>query len=281
MIRNKKILAGLLFFIVSLTIMGQKPASSPWYIIQITDPQFGFIEENKGFSKETELYEKIVSAVNRLKPEFVVITGDLVNNKDDRSQINEFKRITAEINPSIPVWLTPGNHDIGLVSGQTDIDAYKTDYRYDKFSFKYKNCTFIGINSSVIKVGNNELEKSQFDWLRKELSGSVQADHIILFCHYPFFIKSFDEPESYSNLSAETRSRYFSLFSEYKVNAVFAGHLHKNSSANHDNIQMITTGPAGKPLGESPSGIRIIKIYPDKIESDYYGVDEIPEKVIF
>jgi serine/threonine-protein phosphatase CPPED1 len=64
------------------------------------------------------------------------------------------------------------------------------------------------------------------------------------------------------------------------VNAVYAGHLHENSSANYENILMITTGPAGKPLGTSPSGIRIIKIYPDRIESDYYGVESIPEKVI-
>jgi 3',5'-cyclic AMP phosphodiesterase CpdA len=278
---NKLRITALLFFLISIEIAGQKPSSEPYFIIQVTDPQFGFIESNKGFSKETELYEKIVAEINRLKPELVVITGDLVNNKDDRTQIEEFKRITAKINPLIPVRITPGNHDIGINPSQKEIDSYKSDYGEDRFSARIRNSSFIGLNSSLIKAGNNENEQAQYDWIRKELSDSKQSEHIILFCHYPFFIKSFDEPESYSNLSAEARTKYFKLFKEFNVKAVFAGHLHENSSSKYENIQMITTGPAGKPLGISPSGIRIIKIYPDSVESNYFGVEAIPEKVIF
>jgi 3',5'-cyclic AMP phosphodiesterase CpdA len=274
----------VLILLCTITITGnsqKKDSSAPFFIIQVTDPQFGFIESNKGFSKETELYEKIVGSINRLSPEFVVITGDLVHNKDDSSQFIEFKRITSKINPLIPVMIIPGNHDIGVNPSERDLDIYKADFGDDKFSLRHKNSLFIGLNSSLIKAGNDKKEQSQFDWLRNELAESKQAEHIILFCHYPFFIKSFDEPESYSNLSAEARTKYFNLFKVFKVNAVYAGHLHENSLANFENIQMITTGPAGKPLGTSPSGIRIIKIYPDRIESNYYGVDSIPEKIIF
>jgi 3',5'-cyclic AMP phosphodiesterase CpdA len=279
--KNKLRLTGLLFLLLTIGIAGQNPSSAPYFIIQVTDPQFGFIESNNGFTSETELYEKIVAAINRLNPELVVITGDLVNNKDDRSQIDEFKRITSKINPSVPVRITPGNHDIGTNPSQRDLDSYITDYGDYKFSLKIRNSSFIGLNSSLIKAGNSENEIIQYDWLRKELSDSKKSEHIIVFCHYPFFIKSFDEPESYSNQSADARTKYFNLFDEFNVNAVYAGHLHMNSSAQYKNTLMITTGPAGKPLGESPSGIRIIRIYPDRIESNYYGVNEIPEKVLF
>jgi hypothetical protein len=44
---------------------------------------------------------------------------------------------------------------------------------------------------------------------------------------------------------------------------------------------MITTSAVGKPLADAPSGMRIIKIYPDRIESIYYGLDEIPEFITF
>jgi 3',5'-cyclic AMP phosphodiesterase CpdA len=258
----------------------KKSSSSPFFFIQVTDPQFGFFEANAGFSKETELYEKAVKAINRLNPDFVVITGDFVNNKDDKSQIAEFKRITAQINSKIPVYYSPGNHDIGVPPTQQDINSFISIYGYDRFSFKLKNCTFIGLNSCIIKANTPVLEQTQFDWLRKEISNSERANHIIIFSHYPFFINTSDEQETYSNIAIEIRNRYLSLFKEKKVDAVFAGHLHNNVSAKFGDMDMITTSAVGKPLGKAPSGIRIVEIYSDRIESIYYGLDEIPETII-
>lgn len=36
---------------------------------------------------------------------------------------------------------------------------------------------------------------------------------------------------------------------------------------------MITTGAVDKPLSKAPSGFRIVKVYPDGIESNYYSLD--------
>lgn len=74
---------------------------------------------------------------------------------------------------------------------------------------------------------------------------------IVLFCHYPFFINAFDEPETYSNIAIETRNRYLHLFKENNVDAVFAGHLHNNGSAKYGNMEMVTTSAVGNP-GKSP-----------------------------
>lgn len=282
MLKISKLIIVLFFlFLITGTCNAQKKNSpSPFFFIQVTDPQFGFFEANIGFGKETELYEKAVNEINRLNPDFVVITGDLVNNKDDRSQIAEFKRITAQINSKIPVYFSPGNHDIGQSPTQKDIDSFISDYGHEKFSFKHKKSTFIGFNSVIIKANIPVLEQLQFYWLKKELSKAKRAKHIILFCHYPFFINAFDEPETYSNIAIETRNRYIPLFKENNVDAVFAGHLHNNGSAKYGNMEMVTTSAVGKPLAKAPSGIRIIKVYPDRIESVYYGLDEIPE-IIF
>jgi 3',5'-cyclic AMP phosphodiesterase CpdA len=274
-----------ILFIILLIIAASgnsqsKNSSSPFFIIQVTDPQFGMFESDKGFSKETELYEKAVNAINRLNPDFVVITGDLVNNKDDRSQIAEFKRITANINSKIPVYYSPGNHDIGQSPEQKDIDLFVSDYGHDRFSFKHKKSYFIGLNSCIIKSTTPVLEELQYNWLKEKLSKTGKVKQIIVFCHYPLFLNSSDEPEAYFNIPPETRNRYLSLFKEYNVKALFAGHLHNNASAKYEDIDMITTSAVGKPLAKAPSGIRIIKIYPDKVESAFYGLDEIPEKII-
>ncbi len=44
---------------------------------------------------------------------------------------------------------------------------------------------------------------------------------------------------------------------------------------------MITTSAVGKPLGKAPSDIRIAKVGSDRVESIYYGLDEIPETIAF
>lgn len=277
----KLILALFLLCTVTELVNAQKKGSpSPYFFIQMSDPQFGFIESGNGTWKETELYEKAVKGINRLKPDFIVITGDFTGNKNDRAEIAEFKRITAEIDPKIPVYLSPGNHDIEEPV-QKNNKAYISEYGYDRFAFKHKKSLFIGINSFIIKVNDPVMEQAQFDWLKKELSKGKKAEHKILFCHYPFFLKDFNEPDSYFNIPTETRKKYFALFKENNVAAVFAGHRHINSYAKYGNIEMITTSAVGKPLGKDPSGLRIIKVYPDRIESIYYGLDDLPEAITF
>lgn len=280
MIFRKQLSSVLLFFLLTGLGRAQEPdTTASFFIIQVTDPQFGMFESNKGLIKETELYKKAVLTINRLNPDFVVLTGDLVNNKDDLSQKTVFKRITSEISTKIPVYYSPGNHDIGLPPTQEDIDSFISDYGHDRFSVKHKGSLFIGLNSCLIKSLDSVPERQQFEWLKEELSLNKNAKHIVVFCHYPFFIDSADEPENYSNIALITRKKYLSLFKDYKVEAVFAGHLHKNAIAKYEGTDIITTSALGKPLGDAASGLRVIKVTPYRIESNYYPIDEIPERI--
>ena len=264
-----------------ILIAQEKGSGTPWFFIQLSDPQFGMFEKNEGFANETVLYEKAVAEINRLKPDFVVVTGDLVNLPDDPAQIAEFKRITATINPDIPVYLTPGNHDVGQAPDKESMSAYLTHYGYDRFSFKHKGSKFVGFNSSLIKADLPKLEKKQYRWLQKELRKSKNSHHLILFCHYPIFIKTLEEAENYSNFSLEKRQKYLTLFEEEDVRAVFAGHLHNNAAVSYGRTELIITSAVGMPLGDAPSGLRIVKVYPDHIEHNYYGLDEVPENIRF
>ena len=271
----------LLFLSTGILIAQKKGHNNPYFFIQITDPQFGMFENNNGFEKETVLYKKAVKAVNRLNPDFVVITGDLVNNLKDTLQIAEFNRITKEINSKIPVYLIPGNHDIGNVPDSQSVNSYIKNYGYDSFSFKHKGARFIGFNSSFIKNNTPRFNQKQYEWIKKILEENKKASHIILFCHYPFFNKAFDEPETYSNIGYEDRKKYLNLFAANKVDAIFSGHLHNNASTSFGKIQLIASSAVGKPLGNAPSGLRIVRVYNDSIESNYYGLDEIPDSITF
>src|SRR5690242_16544170 len=81
--------------------------------IQMSDPQFGMYSDNKNFVQETANFEFAVATANRLKPAFVVITGDLINKPGDAAQAAEYKRIGGKLDPAIRLFSVPGNHDVG------------------------------------------------------------------------------------------------------------------------------------------------------------------------
>ncbi|MDD4777269.1 MAG: metallophosphoesterase [Fermentimonas sp.] len=245
-------------------------------IVQITDPQFGFFDENKSFDKETALFTKAIKQVNELKPDFVVITGDFVNNSKDINQIEEFKRITKELDKDIPLYLSPGNHDLGQNPTNQDFEFYFSHYGKDndKFAFEYNDSYFIGLNSVIIKSETNKKkEKKQFRWLKRKLRKAKSSDAIIVFTHYPFFINDFDEKESYSNQSKKSRLKYFNLFKKYGVDGIFAGHLHNNAEASLNGIKMITTNAAGRPLGKAEPGYRLIEVNNGTINSKFISIE--------
>ncbi len=274
-IRKKiAVFTSLLIILVSSCGMHREQNKS-FFFVQITDPQFGFFSNNNGFKEEILLYEKAVSNINLINPAFVVITGDLVNDKLNKSQWDEFRRITSLINPEIKVCLTPGNHDVGQNPDKKDIDYFKSMFGNDRFSFELGNCRFIGFNSCLIKAETPGLEEEQSDWLEKELAAASGARQIMLFCHHPFFIKDPSEPENYSNIKPESRQKYLSLFSRYGVDALFSGHLHNNASGRFDKTELITTSAVGKPLAGVPSGLRIIEIYEEVFKHQYFPLDSV------
>lgn len=78
------------------------------------------------------------------------------------------------------------------------------------------------------------------------------------------------------NIPLERRKVYLDLFHQYGVKYIFAGHLHKNSIGWDRGLEMITTGPVGKPLGKDPSGFRIVKMKGNKITHQYFSLDSLP-----
>ena len=58
-------------------------------------------EGNADFEQETANLEFAVATANRLRPAFVIVTGDLVNRTGDAAQIAEYQRILAPLDPSI------------------------------------------------------------------------------------------------------------------------------------------------------------------------------------
>jgi len=81
-------------------IVGAEGAK-PFFFIQLSDPQFGMNARNADCQQETANFEFAIATANRLKPAFVIVTGDLVNQTGDKAQAGEYRRIAAKLDRSI------------------------------------------------------------------------------------------------------------------------------------------------------------------------------------
>ncbi len=271
MIRKSVLIAFYLCFVLAFAYSARPKAFT---VIILTDTQMGFISKNENCDAEIVLYNQAVDFINRIKPAFVVITGDFVNRRTDTTQIRHFKAITARIHRKIPVYLIPGNHDMGQLPTPESIDFYFKQYKNDRFEFTYRNVQFIGLNSCYINSGL-EQEAKQYNWLKAKLSVHPKQTRKIVFTHHPFFIKSIDEPNSYSNIAQPGRADYMQLFLEKGVVAVFSGHYHNNAESSFEGVQMITSSAIGKQLGQAKSGLRILQVYPDSISHRYVALSDL------
>jgi len=88
-----------------------------------------------------------------------------------------------------------------------------------------------------------------------------------------------DEADEYFNIPIATRTRILELFRNNGIHYIFAGHYHRNALAQTPGLEMVTTGPVGKPLGADSSGFRIVTVNKEKIQHHYYSLDSIPAVV--
>ena len=277
----------LLNYVVGVAIIlsgcGDGPTASPFFFLQMADTQFGMYSDNESFEQETALFTRAIEHANRLMPEFVIICGDLINRPGDPVQREELLRICSLLDKTISIYLVPGNHDVGNVPTPESITWYRDKISHDKYSFQHKGTYGIVLNSPLIDSPEKAMGayEDQLRLLKKQLrlAHAGGFKHIFVFTHHPFFLSSPDEDDQYFNIPSERRKAFLEMFDDHGVEAIFSGHYHRNSYGKYNDIKMITTGPVGKPLGDDPSGFRIVRVYPDSMRHSYYGLDEVPDEV--
>jgi len=275
----------LLALVLSVGAGAQAPSSPPFFFLQFSDPQFGMYTKDVDFAQETVNFEMAIATANRLKPAFVVVTGDLVNKAGDAAQIAEYKRIAAKLDKTIPLYNIAGNHDVENEPTPESVAAYRRAFGPDHYIFRSASLVGIVLNSSLIHSPGKaaDLAGAQKTWLLAELTRlqASGARHLVIFQHHPWFLKSDDEPDEYFNIPLVRRSFYLDLFKQAGIEALISGHYHRNAIAKTGSIEMITTGPVGKPLGgETPqSGIRVVIVRDDGLSHRFYSLGELPNTI--
>jgi len=272
-------------------------STEPFFFIQMADSQFGFFAtplllavagmpwNADDVAREAVLFEQAIAHVNRLRPAFVVICGDLVNLPRQPTQTAEFNRIRALLRDDVPLYLVPGNHDVGNAPTRASLAWYRSTFGPDRYTFDHGGMRGIVLNSVVERApGQVPLARAaQRQWLANTLERARRDDvqPLLVFQHHPLFLEDPAEPASAFNLPLDERQYLLDLFKTYGVRAVLAGHYHRNALARDGGLELITTSAVGRPLGDDPSGFRVVKVWPDRIEHEYYGLDDVPDAITF
>ena len=251
--------------------------------VQLSDTQFGFSNADKDFTQETASAEFAVATINRLKPAFVIVTGDLVNKPGDPAQLAEYDRIVKGIDPSIRRYDVAGNHDVENAPTPAALGAYRRRMGPDMYTFRHGPLLGVVLNSSLIHSPQEAQAEyaAQDQWLRAELprARASGAKHVVIFQHHPWFLERADEPDQYFNIPRARRDPLLRLFREAGILMLVSGHLHRATEAEDAGLRSVVTGPVSGPLGGGHSGLRIFVVSDTDIRQRYYSFGEIPNRI--
>ena len=233
------------------SILAQSPENKTFTFVQLCDTQLGF----GGYEHDVKSFQQAVRQINALKPDFVVICGDLVDTPDEKS-FADFNKIKAEFN--VPCYCASGNHDVGNVPTRKSLQTYRKVIGEDYYSFEHKGLTFVIVNTQLWKAPVEDESKKHDSWLEATLETAAgKGSRIFVVGHYPLFLKRPDEDEEYFNLPVAKRKELLSLFEARGVVAVLGGHTHELIVNQHKGIQLVNGETTSKNLDKRPFGFRV------------------------
>jgi 3',5'-cyclic AMP phosphodiesterase CpdA len=232
-------------------VAAQTGLTEEFTFVQICDTQLGM----GGYEHDVNSFKQAVKQINALKPDFVVICGDLVD-KAEESAFADFMQIKAGF--AVPCYCAAGNHDIGNSPTAESLEHYRKAVGKDYYSFEHKGYTFVVANASLWKAPVDGESEKHDAWFEETLdSASEKGSPVFVVAHYPLYITEPDEGEDYFNLPVDKRGKLLALFEQHGVVAVLAGHTHKTIINDYKGIQLVNGETTSKNFDERPLGFRL------------------------
>jgi 3',5'-cyclic AMP phosphodiesterase CpdA len=223
------------------------------------------VERVTGHEWDAGRYRAAIRMAGALRPDLVLIGGDMVDDPNSEDQYEEFMRITRRLDRSIPIGWVPGNHDIApdtVVPTPESIARYREAFGPDSHAVDLGPVRVVAWNTVVAdhpELVPEEWE-AQLGFLAEQFEAARNREQrVILAGHHPLFVADADEADDYWNLPSVRRRQVLDLIHRHRVPLALAGHWHRNSIARDGDFEMVTSGPVGYPLGDDPSGVRIIE----------------------
>ncbi len=172
-----------------------------------------------------QVLAEAVRMTNRLAPDFVMTVGDLVQGYNKRgkwlAEMRQFKHFMKPL--AMPWYPVAGNHDVyGPRSGGDRVADYRAHFGPLYYSFDYKFAHMICLYSDeqlgYRRPEQQDMSAEQLAWLEADLA-KTKAAIVFVFLHHPRWTRGYrgcNWPKVHELLARDGR-----------VNAVFAGHIHR------------------------------------------------------
>lgn len=253
------------------TFLAQKPR----IVIPV---KFGLINDAHARTSQKILIKRTLSpmlrfnkAMETFKPDFIIQNGDHLEGtyRTEPQAINDWNTVNKLFNiADIPSYHTLGNHDLRALTRQKWLEM--TGYEKAYYYFDQGVYRFIVLDANYIPRKDFEEEvspgkeyirgyvpKEQMRWLEDLLKESSGIRKIV-FIHQPPLDKTLGRTKgtSFPVNSKELRS----LFSKYKVRAVFSGHIEEKVHQEIDGVDYYVL-PGFYKAQADPNGGSLHEIY--------------------
>ena len=143
-----------------------------------------------------EKIKDLIEKVNSLKPDFIFITGDLVDKAITKDQHTELVELLKELRANINTYAVKGNHDVSYKNYEKIIEEagiINLDDKYEKIYLDADNFIFLaGLSDSIF---NSKSTKDRFSDIKNEIDNSENMKNCVLkllLIHEPDYIEQID-----------------------------------------------------------------------------------------
>jgi predicted phosphodiesterase len=190
-----------------------------------------------------DVHRRVISAILKYaNPDFVVHTGDLVENGDDASLWPIFFSAERLLLRKAAFYPVIGNHDRNAKYYYDFLDAKPY------YSFNWGSAHFTVIDSDIANAAPTKAERDAFwaeqtRWLEADLQAGQKADFRFLFAHHPPMTAVKSRQGDNPHMTALEP-----MFEKYKLTAGFFGHDHNYQHYLLNGVHYFITGGGGAPL---------------------------------